>query len=52
MDYSRAKTLHPTLDPPPHPSIKGCKAVAHELYLYTKIGLQRSRCSEIGSPEG
>ena len=24
------------------------KAVAHELYLYTTIGLQRSRCCEIG----
>jgi 2',3'-cyclic-nucleotide 2'-phosphodiesterase (5'-nucleotidase family) len=26
--------------------------VAHELYLYTSIGLQRSRCGEIGLPEG
>ncbi len=45
LDYSRAETLHPTLDPPPHPSIKGCKEVAHDadpanpnikVYIYSK----------------
>jgi hypothetical protein len=39
LDYSRVKTLRPTLDPPPLPSINGGKAVAHVLELKMDIGI-------------
>lgn len=43
LDYSRAK-------PPTLPNIIVDEEVAHELYFYTTIGLQGSRCGKIGSP--